>query len=131
MAKKKSMKVWEEEIKSTIKTNNWAAIKALVIIYHNQSAEEKTRGLTTGTNKKGFGKYDAEYMTRLVINLRQYGTISRDDMAILRNKIAKYWRQLVPIAKGEQDYPEGVRGTLNYIKDIHGDISIIDLRKGN
>jgi hypothetical protein len=73
-------------------------IKALHAIHARQTADEQAGGYTNHTNGIGFSKFDAPFLTDMVVKHRRYGSLTPKQMAVTRNKIKRYWRQLVEIA---------------------------------
>lgn len=96
-----NQKQWKEYIQNLIKTNNKALIKSIQIIYKLQEDDEQYKGETVNSNGVGFSRIDAEYFTLLVQKIKYQGTISPKDVAIARNKMVKYWKQLMYVAKKE------------------------------
>ena len=54
-----NQKQWEAYLKNLLKTNDSALIKAIVLVYDLQTAEEKNTGKSIEENKIGFSKIDA------------------------------------------------------------------------
>ena len=93
------MKVWtKESIQELLMKSDKAVIAALHSIYALQTADEKAGGHTSQVNSVGFSQYDAPFLTDMVRAYRQWGGLTPKQMAVTRNKIKRYHRQLVNIA---------------------------------
>lgn len=92
---------WREYLQHLVKTNDKALIRAIHVIYARQTEEEQYYGTTTDHNGRGFGKIDAAFFTEIVDRLRHGGKLSPKQMAIARNKMPKYWRQLMEESKAK------------------------------
>jgi len=90
-------KMWDKEaIQSLIDTNDKAVSRALMVIYANQTADEKSAGHTVHHNSIGFTGRDAEFLTDIAKKWQFYGRwASRKQMNAVRRSIRKYWRQLL------------------------------------
>lgn len=94
-----SQKQWRQYLQELLRTNNVALIRATALIYDNQTDEEKYRGESTEDNNVGFSKYDAKQLTECALKIKQGRRLTRVDMETLRNKMPKYWKQLMVISK--------------------------------
>ena len=52
-----------------------------------------------GDNKKGVGKVGAAFLTDMANKVQVGGKLTPKELAICRNKMPKYWRQLYLISK--------------------------------
>lgn len=118
MAKEMTTKQWEVFIKNRCRTSKPGALRAMVLIYCLQTDEEAFHGTSTEENGVGFGKVDSEYMTKLVVDLKRTGRISVNDMAIVQNKVGKYWRQLMGVATGTIPEPAEYMSLLRSISEV-------------
>lgn len=82
-------------IQKAIRTDERAAIRALVLIYDNQTADEKVWMETKHYNGVGFTAFDAEYLTSLAVQYNIYGSLSAKQVTSLKRAMPKYWRQLM------------------------------------
>lgn len=96
-----NQKQWKEYITQIIKTNDRALIRSILIIYELQTNDEKMSGSTTEHNGVGFGGVDAEFMTSLALQIKRGQPLSEKQRAIARNKMPKYWKQLMMVSKKE------------------------------
>lgn len=90
---------WKEYLQNLVRTNDKALMRAIWVIYCRQTDSERVRGETTEHNGQGFGKVDAEFFTSLVHRVQAGQGVASRDLAIARNKMPKYWRQLMEISK--------------------------------
>lgn len=65
----------------------------LVIVYRNQTGDEKDDGETRKKNGVGFNKFDAPILTAIAENYLGYGYVFQDDFAIVSRLIQKYHAQ--------------------------------------
>lgn len=92
-------KQWEQYLKQLVKTSDVALLKAIVLIYDNQTDEEKYKGKNVEDNNIGFTKYDAREMSEIALKIKAKIPLSEAEMAKSRNKMQKYWKQLMVISK--------------------------------
>jgi len=84
----------KERIQELIVTNDAAVKKALLVIFNNQTADERSAEATHDRNNIGFTGVDAKIMTSFAKQLIGRGFLSSKQLAIARRKLPKYWRQL-------------------------------------
>lgn len=65
----------------------------LIIVYKNQTGDEKGEALTIKKNGKGFNKHDAPILTTIAENYLEYGFVFQDDLATVSHLIQKYHAQ--------------------------------------
>ncbi len=97
-----NQKQWEEYIKNLVKTNDVALYKAIMLIYDRQTPEEKNAGESTEDNCIGFSKIDAKEMGHIARKLKNKQQLSKGEIAKSRNKMQKYWKQLMHISKEQE-----------------------------
>lgn len=95
----KTQKEWRENLQELLRTNDQAVLRAIWVIYARQTVEEQIYGVSTEENGQGFSKVDAQFFTELVVLMKHGRELSPRQMAIARNKITKYWRQLMEVSK--------------------------------
>jgi hypothetical protein len=88
----------KESVQHLLDTNNRAVVKALLAVYARQTASEQAGHHTREVNGVGFSKFDAPFLTDMVRSVHRYGSLTPKQMAVTRNKMKRYWRQLVDIA---------------------------------
>ena len=96
---------WKEYIQNLIKTNDQAYCRGMVVIYRLQTEEEKSIRETTVNNGVGFGTIDADIMTSVAEKIIAGETLTLSEVFITRNKLKKYWKQLMRVSKGEIKVP--------------------------
>lgn len=90
---------WKEYLQNLVRTNDKALYRAIILIADYQTPEEKALGETIDHNNVGFGAVDAEMLTGIALRLKCGGRLTERERAICRNKMPKYWRQLMNISK--------------------------------
>jgi hypothetical protein len=97
-------KKWNKEaIIELIDKNDKAVERALIVIYDRQTEEEKEIEQTKDHNGIGFNSIDAEFLTSCAEGLKKYGKLTIKQIAVVRKRIRKYWKQLLFIANGEEN----------------------------
>ena len=94
-----NQKQWEFYLKNLIKTNDRALAKAIVLIYDLQTDEEKNTGKSIEDNKIGFSKIDAYELGNIAKKIKRGQSLMEAEIAKSRNKMQKYWKQLMQISK--------------------------------
>ncbi len=87
----------KEKIQHLIDTRDKAVIRALIQIYHRQTASEQNAQSTTDANGVGFCANDAQFLTDVAQKAQKYHLTERQ-IAAVRPRIRRYWRQLLEIA---------------------------------
>ena len=90
---------WKEYLQQLVKTNDRALMRAIWVIYQRQTEDEQAMGQTVDHNGRGFGKVDAMFFTSLVHRVQAGQGVASSELAIARNKMPKYWRQLMIVSK--------------------------------
>ena len=90
---------WRNYLQTLVRTNDKALVRAIMVVYGRQTEHEKYYGVTVEENGMGFGKVDAEFFTSLVAQLQAGRRLSEKQLAIARNKMPKYWKQLMIVSK--------------------------------
>jgi hypothetical protein len=88
----------KESIQELLRTNDRAVYRALLALHARQTDDEVAGATTRHTNGIGFNKFDAAWMTDMVGKFRRYGSLLPKPLAITRNKLMRYHRQLIEIA---------------------------------
>lgn len=93
------MKVWTKDtIHQLLDANPKAVYAAMRQMQKRQTAAEQAQHATTESNGIGWSKYDAEWMSEMIKNVDHWGSLTPRQLAPTRNKLKRYWRQLVEIA---------------------------------
>lgn len=96
--------VWNKEsMQELIDTNDRAVSRALVVIYHRQTSEERASHTTSVHNKVGFSSFDAGFGSSLAEQVIDGRTLSEKQIAAGRKMIRCYWRQLIEIANEKSE----------------------------
>lgn len=98
-----SNKQWERYIKDLLKHDNKALLRAIVIIYDNQTEEEKRKRLSISENKIGFSKIDVEVMSKIANKIKDGKLLTEGELEMSRNKMTKYWKQLMIYSKNRAE----------------------------
>ncbi|MBQ0112178.1 MAG: hypothetical protein KBT03_03520 [Bacteroidales bacterium] len=97
-----TQKEWEQYLKDLVKSNDTALLRAIVLIYDNQTPEEKQNEESVTDNNIGFTKWDAKEMSEIAKKIKAGEQLTAGEMAKSRNKMQKYWKQLMHISKKQQ-----------------------------
>ena len=89
-------------LKSKLGTDAGWALRALVKIYENQTADEQATGSTHFINGIGFTGVDAEILTSFAGQLNRRGFLTEKQMNIVFKKMPKYWGQILEISDQEK-----------------------------
>ena len=84
-----------EQLRQRLASNDRWALRALMRIYQNQTADEQYREATIERNGIGFTGPDAEILTSFARQYQRRGCLSPKQMIILRRRIPAYARQIV------------------------------------
>jgi hypothetical protein len=88
-------KEWDKErIQALLASNDKAVMKALMVVYGNQTRDEKIAEHTHHHNKTGFNGRDANIMSKFAAQVTAKNWLSRRQMEICRRVLPKYWKQL-------------------------------------
>lgn len=101
---------WREYLQNLLKTNDKALYRAIVLIADYQTPEEKATGSTLDHNGVGFGTVDAEFLTSMALRIKSGVGLTPKQLAICRNKMPKYWRQLMIISKQKMEKEKSENG---------------------
>lgn len=93
-----SQRVAKDTIQQAIDSNDRAVLKALVMIFDQQTAAEQSTEQTHELNGVGFSAFDAEILTSFAKQYKRKGFLSPKQMEIARKKIRGYWKQLAKLS---------------------------------
>jgi len=79
---------------------NFAVERAILVLYSRQTADEQITKSTSNENGMGFNSTDAGILSSFALQIQDSGypkgkRLSPKQMAIARNKVQKYTRQLI------------------------------------
>lgn len=97
-----TQKQWEAYLKDLVRTNDKALLKAIVLIDNRQTEEERAKGESTEDNFVGWTKWDAKEMGDIAKKIKREEPLTIGELAKSRNKMCKYWKQLMYISKQQQ-----------------------------
>ena len=86
-------------IQELIAKNDQAVIRALLAIYDRQTESEKADQTTKEDNGVGFNGVDGIILSSFAEWYKNKGFLSPKQLAISRNKMKRYWKQLLAIAE--------------------------------
>ena len=84
--------------KEKLATNDAWALRALTVIYNNQTSDEKTSAETRYYNGKGFTGPDAKKLTSFAQYYERNGYLTERQMYVLHQKMPKYAGQLLKMS---------------------------------
>lgn len=97
---------WRDYICGVIDENDEAALRALKIVYDNQTSSEVLHGKSELRNGIGFSNSDAMVLTRYGYLCSRGHEVSDGGIAIIKRRVKKYWRQVMEQAKKNVELAE-------------------------
>lgn len=98
-AVKAEVKVWnKEEILALLQKNPEAVRRGLLVIWNNQTGDEKVAEATKHLNGMGFNSFDAHYGSVLAQKIAKNSQLNERDLSIARKMCRRYIAQLVEAA---------------------------------
>lgn len=97
---------WKAYLQDLVKKSDKACCKAIVLIDGWQTELEKQQQESTEENGVGWSKYDAKEMGALADKIRKNEQLTEGELAKAKNKMQKYWKQLMYISKRQQEQRE-------------------------
>ena len=104
MMKKITKKAVNDFVKNELRTNDKWAVRALIRIYEFQTSDEKNTNTTNESNNVGFTGFDAELLSSFAKQYIACKHLSIRQMDIVKERIPKYWRQIINIAGGHDKF---------------------------
>jgi hypothetical protein len=95
----------KEHIQHLLSKSHLAVERAVVQIYHRQTEDEQSYNSTSESNGIGFTGCDAPFLSKIAANCIQYNGLTEKQVAAIRPKMLKYWRQLLEIAAESEKTP--------------------------
>ena len=86
------------ELKRRLATDDRWALRALTLVYRNQTADEQHAQATIEHNGIGFSGPDAEILSSFAQQYQRRGRLSPKQMNLLKRKIPSYARQVARVA---------------------------------
>lgn len=90
-----TLKEKEAKIKQLLKENDEELCKALLVVYNNQTSDEKCSGSSIDYNDVGFNRNDSKELTVLAERVRNGQKLTLHELSIVRHRLPKYWRQIL------------------------------------
>lgn len=90
---------WENYIKSIISQSKNATIRALMVVFYNQTSDERVTRSVIESNKKGFNAIDVVPLSKIAEKYFKENIINDTDLEFVRKRIKKYWRQIMVESK--------------------------------
>lgn len=90
---------WKPVLQCLMIINDNNLKKCILKIYEFQTYEEKQGRVTKEENNLGFNKVDAEEMCAIAEKLLKGEELTKSELAKSRNKMLKYWRQIMMVCK--------------------------------
>lgn len=100
----------QEFVKTKLRTSDKWALRALVVVYANQTADEQAVGATHNLNGEGFSGADAEFLSSLAVQYAQRNSLSSKQIEWLKKKISRYSRQVMDAANRFELVAQYVKG---------------------
>lgn len=97
---------WKAYLQDLVSTNTNACLKAITCIDNWQTEPERQQGESTEENGVGWTKYDAKEMGQLASKIRNGQALTDGELAKAKNKMKKYWKQLMQISKRQMEQQE-------------------------
>lgn len=86
------------ELKARLSTDDRWALRALTLVYRNQTADEQSKQQTLEHNGIGFSGPDAEILSSFAQQYQRRGSLSPKQMNLLKRKIPSYASQVARAA---------------------------------
>lgn len=92
--------VWDKaHIQTLLQNSDKAVVRALEVLYAKQTATEQATDQTQEHNGVGFSGRDAELLSSFAKFYKRAGFLTEKQMGIARQRLMKYWRQLLKDAE--------------------------------
>ena len=79
------------------------ALRALEVVYAEQTADEKAAETTIVHNKVGFSGVDGEILSSFARQYAERGRLSPKQMALLKRKMPRYAKQVERLTRSEAE----------------------------
>jgi hypothetical protein len=100
--KKITKKAVREFLKSKLSSDARWALRALEVVYSNQTADEQATQCTRTLNGEGFTGIDGEILSSFAEQYERRRSLSHKQMALLFKKMPKYWGQVLEVSDSEK-----------------------------
>lgn len=93
---------WKAYLQDLVSQNDSALLRSIVLIDNLQTEPERKARESTEDNNVGWTKQDAKEMGDIADKVRKGEQLTKGEWAKSRNKMKKYWKQLMQISKQQQ-----------------------------
>lgn len=97
---------WKAYLQNLVMTNGSACLRAIVCIDDRQTEHERLHSKSIEENGVGWTKNDAREMGQIASKVRRRVPLSDAELAKSRNKMKKYWKQLMDVAQMRSEQKE-------------------------
>lgn len=94
---------WKRYLQDLLESNDAVVVKAILAVDSYQTEPERQAKESVEDNNVGWTKHDAKEMGELADKIRAGEQLSVGEMAKSRNKMKKYWRQLMLVSKRQME----------------------------
>jgi len=102
-------KIIREYVRTKLASDKVWALRALEVVYNNQTDYEQINETTNEHNEVGFTGADGEILTSIANQYMRWRTLSPKQMEIVMKKMKKYWKQILPLMDTHKLYECMVR----------------------
>ena len=89
---------YRDFLKRKLATDYRWALRALEVVYNNQTSSEKDTSTTHVENGIGFTGHDAPILTSFYLFQKKWKFLSKKQTSLLHKKIPKYWEQVLKVS---------------------------------
>ena len=89
-----TQKEYKEFLQKELSSNKKFARYGLKVVYRNQTYAEQRGYAALAYDSKGFNKYDASELSRILTIVANEAQLSDRDQQILFERLPKYWKQV-------------------------------------
>lgn len=93
---------WKAYLQDLVSQNDTALLRSIILIDNLQTEPERKAKESVEDNNVGWTKQDAKEMGEIADKIRNREQLSKGELAKSRNKMKKYWKQLMVISKRQQ-----------------------------
>ena len=97
-----SVELTKTGIQNLLENSDKAVLRAIVVIWNLQTADEQANHTTSNSNGVGFSYRDADFGSSLAEKIQKGYSMSDKQISAGRRMVKKYWRQLIDVAKAKQ-----------------------------
>lgn len=113
-----------ELLRKRLGEDNCWALRALQLVYNLQTVAEQTAGVAHEPNGAGFTRTDAGILTSFAQQMEQRGFLTPKQMAVLKKRMPKYWRQIEREGNPEKIRAEVLRERKERLKKANAESTL-------